>query len=383
MIQRIVLPLDGTEDTSGSLVPAIVLANWFDARLQIVTPDQRARPRLDTLAAGLGIPVDSVVALEDGDFTERLAAYVRDDDTSVCVHAANEDGFRLADLSAQATFLVGDGQSNRLSSGPLLVAIDGHDADLDALAVAATWAQVLDLQIRLVVEAGVVSSDRVADAQQHLSKIGIDSGIDWLDGAAIEHVLPIAMSRSATAVVVPANRLGARELIAAATVGGVSVVVAPTTDLGAELPAPERSDGNHRSEQSRFDGDDALSRPECRELLASVSIGRLGYVDDGWPVIVPVNYTIDSGDVFVRSMPGAKLEAARRGDVVCLEADSFDHESKSGWSVVVHGPLEVVSDPQTLRVAWSQELAPWIDSASWQWLRLRSLSMTGRRVAPG
>jgi nitroimidazol reductase NimA-like FMN-containing flavoprotein (pyridoxamine 5'-phosphate oxidase superfamily) len=109
-------------------------------------------------------------------------------------------------------------------------------------------------------------------------------------------------------------------------------------------------------------------------------VGRLGYVDQGWPTVVPVNYSTVKGDVFIRTLEGAKLSAAKRSDVVCLEIDEIDEFSRDGWSVVVHGRLEVITDPSALRMAWEHDPEPFVANERWHWLRLMPFSFSGRRV---
>lgn len=81
-----------------------------------------------------------------------------------------------------------------------------------------------------------------------------------------------------------------------------------------------------------------LDRTTCLELLASRRTGRLAYVARaGVPDVVPVNLALDGGRLLVRSGPGPKLQAAERREVVAVEVDDLDEDTRSGWSVVVAG----------------------------------------------
>jgi hypothetical protein len=81
-----------------------------------------------------------------------------------------------------------------------------------------------------------------------------------------------------------------------------------------------------------------LDREACLALLATRQIGRLAYVARaGVPDLVPVNLALDRGRLLVRSGPGPKLQAAERREVLAVEVDDIDEDSRTGWSVVVAG----------------------------------------------
>ena len=64
---------------------------------------------------------------------------------------------------------------------------------------------------------------------------------------------------------------------------------------------------------SRYPTDHAgleiLPFDECLRLLASVPVGRVGFVADGEVVILPVNHVVDGQDVIFRTKlkPGDRL----------------------------------------------------------------------------
>lgn len=377
-IQRVILPLDRNSDERHALLPATVLASWFGAKLQLVTPDPDAVGHYVDVAGGLGVPVDQVVALDSTDFASALAAHADSHAPSVCVSTADEAGFSLAKAIGQPMFLMGSHESHRLATGPLVVPISGTDVDLDALAVSAAWAAALELPVRLVIGSAPGSADRGTWAVRRLAEMNIASHVDTGGADEIRAAVPLAASRAATALVVGADQLDDDRLLDAAESFGVSLLVAPRlTDAGRQTIGAEDAEVGGGSDQ--LSGSQALGPEECADLLASEPVGRLGYVDGGWPVIVPVNFSVHESDVIIRGMPGAKLLAADRGDVVCFEVDSLDHEARTGWSVVVHGPLEAIADPRDLRSAWEHDPEPWADASSWRWLRIRPVSMTGRR----
>ena len=98
-----------------------------------------------------------------------------------------------------------------------------------------------------------------------------------------------------------------------------------------------------------------LDRATCLQLLATQRTGRLAYVARaGVPDVVPVNLVLDGERLLVRSGPGPKLQAAERREVVAVEVDDLDEDSRTGWSVVVAGrarrlhTTEVAALPQDL-----------------------------------
>jgi nitroimidazol reductase NimA-like FMN-containing flavoprotein (pyridoxamine 5'-phosphate oxidase superfamily) len=80
-----------------------------------------------------------------------------------------------------------------------------------------------------------------------------------------------------------------------------------------------------------------LSEDECRQLLAThrPRLGRLAFVDAGWPLVLPMNYVADRGVIYFRTAPGSKLMAALKMQQVAFEVDHVDEVWKEGWSLRV------------------------------------------------
>ena len=122
----------------------------------------------------------------------------------------------------------------------------------------------------------------------------------------------------------------------------------------------------------------------CLQLLETREVGRIGFVLGGAPEILPVNYLLDGEDIVFATAPGSKLRGASGAPVV-FEVDDTDQATRSGWSVVVHGTAaEVTSfDPPALvsRVR-ALPLRPWATGDKPHLIRIRTKSITGRRIAP-
>jgi len=76
---------------------------------------------------------------------------------------------------------------------------------------------------------------------------------------------------------------------------------------------------------------ETLDREECRRLLGSTNIGRLGYCTDSGPRIVPMNYTLVSESVTFRT--GIDTEASHElfDHPIAFEVDQVDEFLQAGW----------------------------------------------------
>ncbi|MEV8018077.1 pyridoxamine 5'-phosphate oxidase family protein [Streptomyces sp. NPDC086554] len=124
-----------------------------------------------------------------------------------------------------------------------------------------------------------------------------------------------------------------------------------------------------------------LLRGEALALLASVQVGRVAFSHQALPAIRPVNHLVgEHGDIIIRTHTGAALlSRALLSEVVAYEADQFDPEIRTGWSVVVTGTATRVCDPMEL-AHYQAMLTPWVDSEADQLVRIRSDIVTGYRL---
>ena len=127
-----------------------------------------------------------------------------------------------------------------------------------------------------------------------------------------------------------------------------------------------------------------LSKSECFGLLARVRVGRVAFVDDLGPMVMPVNFVLDRHMVVFRTDGGTKLDAAVRGSRVAFEIDGTDEAARAGWSVVVRGEAVEVTDPAELARLRRLPLRPWAPGAKTHYVRILPAVLTGRRIsAPG
>jgi uncharacterized protein len=87
------------------------------------------------------------------------------------------------------------------------------------------------------------------------------------------------------------------------------------------------------------------------------------------------------GDVVLATNEGSKLDAAVRGNVVSIEADGVDRPYHTGWSVIVTGVAELLTDPGAIEQASRLPLHAWAPGPHRFLVRIPSTVVSGRRIA--
>ncbi|MEV5986642.1 pyridoxamine 5'-phosphate oxidase family protein [Streptomyces sp. NPDC052051] len=132
------------------------------------------------------------------------------------------------------------------------------------------------------------------------------------------------------------------------------------------------------------DGFRELERAECLRLLAKVPVGRIVHTRQALPAVVPLNFRLDDdGSVVVRISARSELVRAIDGSVVAFEADEIDVSAQSGWSVVVTGAAEVVTDPAACARLARTGPQSWAPSPQEVFVRIRPELVTGRQLVGG
>jgi nitroimidazol reductase NimA-like FMN-containing flavoprotein (pyridoxamine 5'-phosphate oxidase superfamily) len=122
-----------------------------------------------------------------------------------------------------------------------------------------------------------------------------------------------------------------------------------------------------------------LTQHQCAERLQHAAFGRVALSSGALPVILPVHFALLDGDPVFRTDPGTKLMAASAGAVLCFEIDEHDPVLHTGWSVLVTGRAEVITDPVELAAAAALPLRPWIGAGT-AYVRIRTAAMSGREI---
>lgn len=124
-----------------------------------------------------------------------------------------------------------------------------------------------------------------------------------------------------------------------------------------------------------------MSSDEALEMLKTKSkLGRVGFIVDGRPMILPVNYRADDEGVVFCTNPGTKLETLRGGAPVAFEVDGSRSLYNSGWSVVVQGTAAEVTDPAEVEELRRSPLQSWASPDAEHWIRISIDKISGRRI---
>jgi nitroimidazol reductase NimA-like FMN-containing flavoprotein (pyridoxamine 5'-phosphate oxidase superfamily) len=106
----------------------------------------------------------------------------------------------------------------------------------------------------------------------------------------------------------------------------------------------------------------ALSADEIEDVLRNEVIGRIGFLSEGWPCVVPITYVYDGGDyIYFHSTEGEKTDAMRKDGRVCFEVEQI--RAMGNWrTVMARGTVEKLAiddeDEQAMELlarkfAWS------------------------------
>lgn len=130
-----------------------------------------------------------------------------------------------------------------------------------------------------------------------------------------------------------------------------------------------------RSPVTRLDEDEAW------QLLGSATVGRLATVIERQPDIFPVNFVLDGPTVVFRTAEGSKLLQLIVNSGVAFEVDQWDADS--GWSVVVKGQAQEVTDWDDVARVERLPLQPWVPTVKTHFIRITVEQIEGRRFVFG
>jgi nitroimidazol reductase NimA-like FMN-containing flavoprotein (pyridoxamine 5'-phosphate oxidase superfamily) len=119
---------------------------------------------------------------------------------------------------------------------------------------------------------------------------------------------------------------------------------------------------------------EVLTVSECSDLVREQEMGRLAIgAPHGPPFVAPVTFLLDGTNILFCTDAGEKLDAV--DDCVSFQVDGFDHQHRTGWSVLIRGRIEIPDDAEVAHL----DLHPWIGPRAF-WIRLTPDAVTGRRV---
>jgi nitroimidazol reductase NimA-like FMN-containing flavoprotein (pyridoxamine 5'-phosphate oxidase superfamily) len=123
-----------------------------------------------------------------------------------------------------------------------------------------------------------------------------------------------------------------------------------------------------------------LDLESCLQHLRAETVGRVGVVTDGFPIVLPVNFRLVEALgltwVALRTRRGNVIEQA--SEKVAFEIDGIDTIRRRGWSVLVRGTLLRV-DPESADFRERFDSEPWLAERD-AWLVIEPFSITGREL---
>lgn len=120
-----------------------------------------------------------------------------------------------------------------------------------------------------------------------------------------------------------------------------------------------------------------LSTQECYELLASRPVGRVAFIVDGDPIVLPVNHVVDGDDIVFRTSPRTELGRRMIRGHVSFQVDDVDEFNQTGWSVLLQGTAEYDDSD---RLFPEERPRPWAEGVRNLVVRIRPRLVTGRRL---
>jgi hypothetical protein len=125
-------------------------------------------------------------------------------------------------------------------------------------------------------------------------------------------------------------------------------------------------------------GLEVLSQADALALLETREVGRLVYTRRALPAVMPVNYAVRDGAIWIWTGSASSLGQALSGAVVAFQVDDLDCSTHSGWSVTVTGIAEVVTDYSLL--AWAHLIGPtpWASGLKEHLIRIPTTMVAGR-----
>ena len=124
-----------------------------------------------------------------------------------------------------------------------------------------------------------------------------------------------------------------------------------------------------------------LTAQECHLLMGSVPVGRVAFVVNGPPVVLPVNFTLMGTEIVVQTSATSRLaEVARGRRLVSFEVDDFDEHYRLGWSVLCHGQATLSIEAGDQDHQASTLRPPWIGDDRHTVVVIKPTAITGRRI---
>lgn len=126
-----------------------------------------------------------------------------------------------------------------------------------------------------------------------------------------------------------------------------------------------------------------LTDAECWEHLTAHSLGRIAYVVGSGPTILPFNYLVHDGRIYLRTTSYSELAIHLPGRRAAFSVDHADEHSHTGWSVLVRGRADHALGEHPVVPPGSPDPAPWPDGPRSMLFCLTPDEVTGRALRQG
>lgn len=104
---------------------------------------------------------------------------------------------------------------------------------------------------------------------------------------------------------------------------------------------------------------EVLEALECKRLLVSASVGRLGYSTSNEQRIVPMNYVLADDHLVFRTASDNEVAHFASGRAVAFQVDEMNQQQQSGWSVLVSGTAQKLPSASLRAMDVGETPEPW------------------------
>lgn len=125
---------------------------------------------------------------------------------------------------------------------------------------------------------------------------------------------------------------------------------------------------------------DDLQESVCWRLISRVAVGRVGFIYDGEPMVLPVNCVVVDGKIAFRTAGDSMLHDLGEGTRVAFEADNVDPVAESGWSVLARGTIREVTDDDFRERLLASGNHPWAPGPKDRWMVITPSVISGRSI---
>lgn len=92
---------------------------------------------------------------------------------------------------------------------------------------------------------------------------------------------------------------------------------------------------------------DEMGQKEIQDFLQQLGYGHLGYIHEGKPYVMPMNYYLKEKDIYIFTTEGMKTHDIEVNREVCLQVEEI-HDSAHWRSVIVTGQAERLTEQQDI-----------------------------------